>query len=138
MNFFLNPPLTHVPHVLAGSTLTCLQTLLEAECLTAPLPAVNAEVCDDKLFNILNSYMLKKWDKLQYAMVECLEHNAFPEFCINWIAEQRFHSPRDKRPHINSKQFTVKALLMLWTDLKDVNFTHCSLSRCARVRSEIF
>ena len=75
----------------------------------------------DKLFDSLNSSTLKNQDdKLRYAMTDGSEHHAFLESCISWIAQWHFGSPRDRQPHtIKGWQITIKALLLLWTDLKE-------------------
>ncbi|XP_077494730.1 uncharacterized protein LOC144105484 isoform X1 [Amblyomma americanum] len=81
----------------------------------------------DKLFDCLNSSALKKQDdKLRYAMTEGSEHHVFLESCIDWIAQWHFGGPLDKQPHtIKGWQITIKALLLLWTDLKaDFDYTH--------------
>lgn len=81
----------------------------------------------DKIFDSLNSSTLKNQDdKLRYAMIDGSEHRASLESCISWIAQWHFGSPRDKQPcTVKGWQITIKALLLLWTDLKeDFDFTH--------------
>lgn len=84
----------------------------------------------DKLYDSLNSSVLKKQGQLRCAVMEKSEHHACLELCMNWIVQWHFCSPQDKQSH-TIKCTKIKALLLLWSDLRGVRFYSCFHSSIA-------
>lgn len=94
----------------------------------------------NKLFDSRNSSILKEQNyKLWCAMIKCLEHHAFLEPWMNWITWWHFGSPQDKWPHTPLRVGCLQlAFLLLWTNLKDLNFTHFHSSIAPRSFQNLF